>query len=95
MAFTPIEISMGTNHFHMDKAKHFLAFFVLAFIIDRTFLFINLYVRVTILIIFAFMIEVIQSFIGREFSIWDFVFSTIGIFIYIILKNITKNNKLL
>jgi VanZ family protein len=90
MAFSPIQINTGTNPFHIDKAKHLLAFFVLAFIIDRTFLFINLYIRIFILVVFAFMIEVIQSFIGREFSIWDFVFSVLGVFAYLVLKNIIK-----
>jgi VanZ family protein len=67
-----------------DKANHFLAFYVLALLIDFSFPKTNLGIsKVIALLTYGILIEVIQSFIpNRTASLLDLVADGIGIAIY-------------
>jgi VanZ family protein len=67
-----------------DKANHFLAFYVLALLIDFSFPKTNLGIsKVITLLTYGILIEVIQSFIpNRSASLLDLVADGIGIAIY-------------
>lgn len=73
---------------HMDKVKHIIAFFTLSFFFFKSFNNLNNKYKLSVLIIFACVLEVLQSFVGREASILDVLASFIGIFIYLCFSKI-------
>ncbi|MBU3015742.1 VanZ family protein [Poseidonibacter lekithochrous] len=75
-----------------DKIKHFLAFFILSFLFFRSFEDINNKFKFSILALFAVLIEVIQSFVGREASVNDALASLLGIVLYLLIVKIIKEN---
>lgn len=80
---------------YSDKIKHIIAFFVLSY-----FIFINLnkikkiYTSI-LLILFAGFIEILQIYANRQADIIDFMFSVIGVLIFLILNSIYTHNKTL
>lgn len=74
---------------HSDKIKHILAFFTLSIFIDfnkkKT-------IKIIILILFAMIIELLQSIVGRQASLIDFLFSCAGIFLYLFSIKLFKNS---
>ena len=91
IAFIPKEIYEQTRYFENDdKIKHFFAFFVLSFLYFKKSFTLNIRFKVIILISLAFFIEVFQSFLNREFSIFDFFASIIGVFSFLVLKYVIK-----
>jgi VanZ family protein len=74
-----------------DKIKHILAFFVISYLFIENSLKIKNKLKIFILIFIAIFIEFIQSIIGREASIFDFVSSLIGIVSFISIKKLFFN----
>jgi len=89
-------IHSGVSLPHIDKAGHFIAFFVLAICVDlgtRA----NKYLAMFLLVGYGILVEFVQSHIpGREASIGDIVADSAGVlfyyFIFLHLKMI-KNYK--
>ena len=76
-----------------DKSKHIGAFFTLSyFLFESTIKLQNIY-RFLILVSLAFIIEYVQSMIGREASINDFIASSFGVILFILMKTIIKKLK--
>jgi VanZ family protein len=73
-----------------DKIKHIGAFFALSLLLFESSIKINKYYKFIILISLAFSIEYIQSMIGREASIKDFLASFSGIVLFIFIKFLTN-----
>ena len=79
---------------HSDKIKHIIAFFVLSFFFFKSFEnFKNVY-KFYFLVIFACAIEIVQSFVGREANILDFIASCFGILLYLLVSQVRKENNL-
>ncbi len=74
-----------------DKIKHFIAFFILSFLFYKSFEGTNNIYIILILAFFAVLIEVVQSFIGREASFIDFLAGLTGVVFYFILSYFIKN----
>ncbi|MCG6863445.1 MAG: VanZ family protein [Chromatiaceae bacterium] len=85
LAFAPLEQAPGTSS---DKLNHFLAFFVLAWLADRSYPGRHLAsFRWTFLFGYAFLIELVQAFLPfRESSLLDFVADAVGILGYSLLS---------
>jgi len=65
-----------------DKANHFIAFMTLYILLSLAYENLSLKVKVFILIGFGIFIEIVQYFIpGRDFSGFDVIADSIGIFI--------------
>lgn len=73
-----------------DKIKHIGAFFALSLFLFESSIKINKYYKFIILISLAFSIEYIQSMIGREASIKDFLASFSGVVLFIFIKFLTN-----
>lgn len=73
-----------------DKLNHFLAFFVLALLVDRSFPTPTFnYNKIFILVGYGLMIEIIQFFIpSRSFSLYDLLADTVGIFAYVMSRQL-------
>jgi len=68
-----------------DKSNHFFAFLVLYILLSLGFVKMNIKMKISLLLVFALQIEVVQYFIeGRFFSILDIVADAIGIVLGII-----------
>jgi VanZ family protein len=67
-----------------DKLQHLLAFFVLAWLLNRSFPDISWgWNQILLLFAYGFLIEIIQYFIPyRFFSIWDLVANSVGLILY-------------
>lgn len=77
-----------------DKIKHIIAFLILSFFLFGSFEKIKGIYKIYSLVIFACVIEVAQSFVGRESSIVDFIASCFGIFLYLLIAQVKKENRL-
>jgi hypothetical protein len=73
-----------------DKIKHIFAFFVLSYFLFESSINISKYFKFIILLSLAFIIEYVQSMIGREASLIDFVASSSGILLFIFIKFMFK-----
>lgn len=69
---------------HADKIKHFIAYFILAFLLLRFWENAKDKVKDTIFVavIFGIVIEVLQIFVGREFDILDMITNSVGAWCY-------------
>ena len=86
IAFDPVRTIDSQVLETSDKLKHIAAFFTLSyFLFESTIKFHDLF-RFLILVFLAFFIEYVQSIIGREASLMDFLASTSGVLIYILLR---------
>lgn len=86
IAFDPVRTVDSQVLETSDKLKHIAAFFTLSyFLFESTIKLHDLY-RFSILVFLAFFIEYVQSIIGREASMMDFLASTSGVLIYILLR---------
>lgn len=66
-----------------DKLNHFIAFLALAWLTDKAFPSQKLFLKITLLLSYGFIIEVVQSTLSyRDFSLWDFVADGVGVFLY-------------
>lgn len=91
IAFDPTRVVDGQVLPNSDKSKHIAAFFTLSyFLFESTIKLQNIY-RFLILVSLAFIIEYVQSMIGREASINDFIASSFGVILFIFVKTIIKN----
>jgi len=78
-----------------DKANHFIAFTTLYILLSLAYQNLSLRIKALILIGFGIMIEIVQSFIpGRDFSGFDVIADSIGIFIGSVLFMIYKKQAL-
>ncbi|MAC85221.1 MAG: hypothetical protein CL624_13910 [Arcobacter sp.] len=93
LAFYPKDfISLDQGIPYEDKLKHIIAFFVLSFFFYKSFEnFKNVY-KFYFLVIFACAIEIVQSFVGREANILDFIASCFGILLYLLVSQVRKEN---
>ena len=73
-----------------DKFKHIVAFFILSYFLFTSSVKIHYFFKFFILVFIGFFIEYIQSKIGREASMDDFLASFLGIILFIIGKYLTK-----
>jgi VanZ family protein len=93
IAFDPtrvVDIQILPNS---DKTKHIGAFFTLSyFLFESTIKIQNIY-KILILGSLALIIEYVQSMIGREASINDFIASFFGVILFIFVKTIIKKLK--
>ena len=71
-----------------DKLKHLIAFFILSILFS--FAFKDFAYKYYSLVLFAFLIEVGQSFTQREASLYDFISSVSGIMIFLLLQMISN-----
>ena len=93
IAFDPVRTVDAQVLASSDKLKHIAAFFTLSyFLFESTIKLQNIY-RFLILISLAFIIEYVQSMIGREASIDDFIASSFGVLLFIFVKTIMKKLK--
>ena len=69
-----------------DKIKHVLAFLALSILLFDKAIEIKNIIKICFLVFIAFGIEFFQYFLGREASVLDFVFSSIGIIVYFSIK---------
>lgn len=80
LATTTVSIALVENSW--DKANHFIAFFVLYLLFDFGFKIFTTLGKVSLLMLFAVQIEIVQHFIpNRYFSLLDVVADGVGIFI--------------
>lgn len=80
LATTTREIEMVSHSW--DKLNHLAAFAVLYLLLTLAFGHLKTWIRIILLMAFAFQIEIVQHFIpGRDFSLPDIVADAIGIFI--------------
>lgn len=80
LATTTISIPAIENSW--DKANHFIAFFVLYILLYLGFKKLSYFSKITLLLIFAIQIEIVQYFIpNRYFSLLDVFADLIGILI--------------
>lgn len=77
---------------HSDKLKHIVAFLTLSFFFYQSFKKIKNIYKFLILALFTILLEVVQSFVGREASIIDAFSSLIGILLYLLILNVIKEN---
>jgi hypothetical protein len=83
--FTFVSAEMPPAHaphlFAWDKAEHFLAFYVLAFLATAAYPRVGLAVIVLSLSLFGAVIELVQAlpFIHRDCDIWDWVADVIAV----------------
>jgi len=78
LATTSISIQVIENSW--DKANHFIAFFVLYVLLYAGFKIFTTLGKVSLLIVFALQIEIVQYFIpNRYFSLLDIIADIIGI----------------
>ena len=86
LAFTVREYDMGEHSY--DKANHFFAFFILAFLIDFAYprmAFAG--AKINALFGFAVFIELVQYFLPyRSFSLIDIAADIVGVLFYLVLK---------
>ena len=83
-AFTPSE--GDTSVIFLDKVLHFVAFFILSFLLDRSTKqpLISYKALIICLITFALSIEIIQSFLpSRSAELFDLVADLLGILVYL------------
>ena len=93
IAFDPTRVVDTQILPNSDKSKHMGAFFTLSyFLFESTIKLQNIY-RFLILVSLAFIIEYVQSMIGREASIDDFIASSFGVLLFIFVKTIMKKLK--
>lgn len=79
-ALTPRSIPIAENM--SDKFNHFIAFFVLSFLVDRSFEF-SFPILAIPVFLFGIAIEFIQFFLPyRQFSVFDMFADGVGILIY-------------
>ncbi len=89
LATTTQEIEILQNNW--DKANHFVAFSVLYILLSFAFKHFALSFKVTLLLLFASSIEIIQSFIpNREFLLLDIIAGFIGIIFGMIFMKILR-----
>ncbi len=75
-----------------DKLNHLFAFFVLYILISLAYKDFSRYLKIFLLLLFAFQIEVYQAFLPlREFSMLDMFADSIGIIIALFCENGVKN----
>ena len=80
LATTTISIQIVENSW--DKSNHFISFFVLYILMSYGFRQLTFFNKITLLMIFAIQIEVVQYFIpNRDFSLLDIFADGVGIFI--------------
>ncbi len=90
LATTTLEIKAVSNSW--DKLNHFVAFFTLYVLLSFSYENLKIELKVLILTLFGFMIEVIQYFIpNREFSLFDVFADIVGIFIGVLLFSLYSN----
>jgi VanZ family protein len=93
IAFDPTRVVDTQVLPNSDKSKHIGAFLTLSyFLFESTIKLQNIY-RFLILVSLAFIIEYVQSMIGREASINDFIASSFGVVLFILIKTIIKKLK--
>ena len=89
------DFGIKTYYFEgMDKIKHILAFFVLSFFLYKSFEEIKGLYKFYSLVIFGCAIEIMQSFVGREANMIDFLASCFGVLLYLLISQVRKENKL-
>jgi len=93
LATTTLEIKPLENTW--DKGNHFTAFMTLYILLSLAYQNLSLKIKALILISFGIFIEIVQYFIpGRDFSGFDVIADTIGIFIGSVLFMIYKKQAL-
>lgn len=84
LALTPQHIEMVEGFW--DKQNHFIAFFVLTFLLSLAYSRLTTIKKFGLLVLMGFQIEIIQYFIpGRFFSLLDIVADSIGIVIGLVV----------
>lgn len=74
-----------------DKLTHIFAFITLAFLIDFGYPDKSFFWKLSYLVLYGLMIEMVQYFIPyREFSLFDFATDIIGLSFYFFLRGIWK-----
>jgi len=69
-----------------DKANHFIAFMTLYILLNLAYQSLNIKIKALMLIGYGIFIEIVQYFIpGRDFSGFDVIADSIGIFIGVVL----------
>ncbi|MEC9493304.1 VanZ family protein [Flexistipes sp.] len=92
LAVTTREIEAVSHSW--DKLNHVLAFMVLYVLFLLAFTKLSEKVKITLLLIYALHIEIIQHFIpGREFSLLDITADIIGIILGLILSKLFASRK--
>ena len=82
------DFGIKTYYFEgMDKIKHIVAFFTISFFFYKSFYNIRDIHKFFILVTFAGIIELVQSFVGREASFLDFIASCLGVILYLLLSS--------
>jgi len=80
LATMSVSIAIVENSW--DKANHFMAFFVLYLLLDFGFKIFTTLGKLSLLMLFAIQIEIVQHFIpNRYFSLLDIFADIVGIFI--------------
>ena len=69
-----------------DKVKHIMAFLVLSYFLFESSIRLHDFFKFLILVSLALSIEYNQGMIGREFSILDFLASSLGIVLFMVIK---------
>ena len=86
IAFDPVRTIDSQVLASSDKSKHIAAFFTLSYFLFESTIKLHDLFRFLILVFLAFFIEYVQSIIGREASMMDFLASSSGVLIYILLR---------
>ena len=88
--------NLGINTYpfeNADKLKHIIAFFTLSLLFYSSFKELEPKTKFYILVLFAFILEVVQSYVGREASFFDFLASFVGIILFLLIKKVILENK--
>ena len=93
MALSPYDIFYFIDFPYEDKLKHIIAFFTLSIFFYKSFKNIKNIYKFLILITFACVIEVAQTFVGREASIADILASIAGVLLFLLISKVIKENK--
>ena len=91
LATTALEFTVVSSSY--DKFNHFVAFFVLALLLDFSFPNFNFnMLKIILLITYGFSLEIIQHFLPhRMFSLFDVVADIVGLASYGVLIPLIKN----
>ena len=75
-----------------DKIKHIFAFFIVSFFfIENSDIKLNIYIKTILLFLFALSLEIVQKIIGRSsVDFYDFLASSLGILVFLLLRHILK-----
>ena len=75
-----------------DKFKHIVAFFILSYFLFTSSVKIHYFFRFILLVFIGFFIEYVQSMIGRQASMDDFLASFFGVILFIFIRIMIKKN---